>query len=70
MSRLAAVYISELRFGKFSHLKDGFPSCVTQSDPQDFGNVNFLCLGDINYQVLLEIRPLDLIGRLAAPFQL
>ena len=27
MSRLAPIHLSELRFGKFSHLKDGSQSC-------------------------------------------
>ena len=36
MSRLAAVYLSELRFGEFGYLKDGSQSCLTRSDPQEF----------------------------------
>ena len=45
--RLAAVHLSELRFGKFSHLwfgklgrlKDGSQSCLTQSNPQESVNL-------------------------------
>ena len=39
MSRLAAVHLSELRFGKFGHLKDGSQSCLAQSDPQESENL-------------------------------
>ena len=35
MSRLTAVHLSELCFGKFGHLKDGSQSCLSQSDPQE-----------------------------------
>ena len=38
MSRLAGVHLSALKFGKFGHLKDGFQSCLAQSNPQ--GSVN------------------------------
>ena len=35
MSRLAAVHLSELKFGKFGYLKDGFQSCLAHSNPQE-----------------------------------
>ena len=34
MSILAAVHLSELRFGEFSHLKDGFQSSLVWFDPR------------------------------------
>ena len=34
-SRLAAVYLSELRFGKSGHLPDGSQRCLAQSNPQE-----------------------------------
>ena len=34
ISRLAAVHLSELRFGKFGHVKNDSQSCLAQSDPQ------------------------------------
>ena len=39
MSRLAAVYLFELRFGKLGHLKDGSQSCLAQSDLQESVNL-------------------------------
>ena len=40
MSRLAAVYLSELRFEKFDDLKDASQSCLTQSIPQEPVNLH------------------------------
>ena len=40
MSRLAAVYLSELRFEKFDNLKDASQSCLTQSNPQEPVNLH------------------------------
>ena len=34
MFRLAAVYLSELRFGEFGYFKDGSQSCLARSDRQ------------------------------------
>ena len=34
MSRLAAAHLSELRFGEFGHLKDGFQSSLVWFDPR------------------------------------
>ena len=34
MFRLAAVYLSELKFGEFGRLKDGSQSCLHRSSPQ------------------------------------
>ena len=39
MSTLAAVYLSELRFGKVGHLKDGSQSCLVQLIPQETVNL-------------------------------
>ena len=39
MSRLATVHLFELRFGKFGHLKNGFHSCLVQSDPHESVNL-------------------------------
>ena len=39
MSRLAAVHLSELKFGKFGHLKDGSQRCLVQSNPQESANL-------------------------------
>ena len=79
MSRLAAVHLSKQRFGNFSYLKDGFESCLEQSRPQECvnqqsfnnknyaqrsGNMTFWRLGDIDFQVFLELHPLELIGNL------
>ena len=35
ISRLAALHLSELRFGKVGYLKDGSQSCLAQSNPQE-----------------------------------
>ena len=37
--RLAAVHLSELKFGKLSHLKDSFQSCLAHSDSQESVNL-------------------------------
>ena len=39
MSRLAAAHLSEMRFGKFGHLKDVSQSCMAQFNPQESANV-------------------------------
>ena len=39
MSRLAAVYLSELRFENFGHLKGVFQTCPAQSNPQKSVNL-------------------------------
>ena len=39
MSRLAAVHLSELRFGKFCHLKDVSQSFLAQSNPRESANL-------------------------------
>ena len=39
MSRLAAVHLYELRFGKLGHLKDDSQSCLAQSDLQESVNL-------------------------------
>ena len=39
ISRLAAVHLSELRFGNFGHLKNDSQSCLAQSDPQETVNL-------------------------------
>ena len=39
MSRLAAVHLSELRFGEFGHLEDDSQSCLACSNPQESVNV-------------------------------
>ena len=35
----AAIHLSELRFGKIVHLKDGFQISLAQSTPQEFVNL-------------------------------
>ena len=40
MSRLAAAYLSELRFGKFGHLKGISQSFLPQSNPQESANLH------------------------------
>ena len=42
MSILAAVHLTELRFGKFDHLKDGSQSCLAQSDLQESVNLQVI----------------------------
>ena len=37
--RLTALHLSELRFGKVDHLKDGSQSCLAQSNPQESVNL-------------------------------
>ena len=39
MSRLAVVYLPELRFGNFGHLKRVFLSCLAQSNHQKSVNL-------------------------------
>ena len=39
MSRLAAAHLSQLRFGKFVHLKDGSENCLAQYNPQESVNM-------------------------------
>ena len=39
MSRLAAVDLSELRFGKFGHLKDVSQGFLAHSNPQESANL-------------------------------
>ena len=39
MSKLAALYLSEMRFGKVSHLKDRSQSFLAQSDPEESINL-------------------------------
>ena len=39
MSRLAGVHLSELRFEKAGHLKDGCQSCLNQFNPQKVVNL-------------------------------
>ena len=39
MSILAAVCLSELRFGKFGHLKDGSQGCLVHFNPQESVNL-------------------------------
>ena len=42
MSILAAVHLTELRLGKFDHLKDGSQSCLAQSDLQESVNLQVI----------------------------
>ena len=39
MSKLAALYLPELMFGKFGHLKDRSQSFLAQSDPEESVNL-------------------------------
>ena len=40
MSKLAALYLPELMFGKFGHLKDRSHSFLAQSDPEESANLH------------------------------
>ena len=42
MSRLAAAHLSELRFEKFGHLKDGSQNCRAQSNSQEPVNLQLI----------------------------
>ena len=60
MSRLAGVYLSELSFGKFGHLKDGSPSCLAQSNPQEFVIYNQLRIESITWLSVATLKALEM----------
>ena len=60
MSRLAGVYLSELSFGKFGHLKDGSPSCLAQSNPQEFVIYNQLRTESITWLSVATLKTLEM----------
>ena len=42
MSRVAAVHLSELRFGKLGHMKDGSQTCLVECNSQKSVNLQLI----------------------------